>query len=148
MPAPPIVLFLCSGNYYRSRFAEFLFNHVVMATPLPHRADSAGLVPNCRTRNTGAIANDTLIALQARGIPLPTPHREPRDVTLADMATAAHIVALKESEHRPLVSERFPEHLARVEFWQVGDQPAVTAEVALPQIEHHVRDLIARLLRA
>ena len=27
----PVVLFLCSGNYYRSRFAEHLFNHLAAA---------------------------------------------------------------------------------------------------------------------
>jgi protein-tyrosine phosphatase len=25
---PKIMLFLCTGNYYRSRFAELLFNHL------------------------------------------------------------------------------------------------------------------------
>ena len=50
-PTPPggvddgrhIVLFLCTGNYYRSRFAEVLFNHVAGERGLGWRAESRGL---------------------------------------------------------------------------------------------------------
>jgi hypothetical protein len=34
------VLFLCTGNYYRSRFAEVLFNSVAGKMGLPWRASS------------------------------------------------------------------------------------------------------------
>src|SRR6185369_2827587 len=44
---PRRVLFLCSGNYYRSRFAELFFNHLPAAEGLSYRADSAGLWPEC-----------------------------------------------------------------------------------------------------
>jgi protein-tyrosine phosphatase len=37
------VLFLCTGNYYRSRFAEVLFNSVADRMGLPWRASSRGL---------------------------------------------------------------------------------------------------------
>jgi protein-tyrosine-phosphatase len=37
------VLFLCTGNYYRSRFAEALFNSVAGKMGLPCRASSRGL---------------------------------------------------------------------------------------------------------
>ena len=37
------VLFLCTGNYYRSRFAEVLFNSVAGKMGLPWRASSRGL---------------------------------------------------------------------------------------------------------
>src|SRR5688500_5812497 len=52
---PSTILFLCSGNYYRSRFAELLFNHLVAKAGLSYRADSAGHCPNCRTHNIGSI---------------------------------------------------------------------------------------------
>ena len=38
-----IVLLLCTGNYYRSRFAEILFNSVVAKMGLLWRASSRGL---------------------------------------------------------------------------------------------------------
>ena len=38
------VLFLCSGNYYRSRLAEILFNHEAAAAGIPWVADSRGML--------------------------------------------------------------------------------------------------------
>ena len=40
---PKRVLFLCTGNYYRSRFAEILFNQLAPTRGLNWRADSRGL---------------------------------------------------------------------------------------------------------
>jgi protein-tyrosine phosphatase len=37
------VLFLCTGNYYRSRNAEVLFNSVAGKMSLPWKASSRGL---------------------------------------------------------------------------------------------------------
>ncbi len=37
------LLFLCTGNYYRSRFAELLFNHLAAQVGLDWRADSRGV---------------------------------------------------------------------------------------------------------
>jgi len=37
------VLFLCSANYYRSRFAEYLFNWLAPQRGLLWRAESRGL---------------------------------------------------------------------------------------------------------
>jgi protein-tyrosine phosphatase len=143
-----VVLFLCSGNYYRSRFAEHLFNHLVAGTGLAYAADSAGLWPNCSTRNVGPIAQHTLEALRTRGVALPAAHRDPRDVTEDDIRDAAVTVAVKEAEHRLLVAARFPALLDRVEFWNVHDLDAAPASEAIPALEHNVRRLISRLTQA
>jgi len=58
---------------------------------------------------------------------------------------AALTVALKESEHRPLVMTRFPDLCARVEFWHVDDVGDAPPSAALPLIERNVRALVARL---
>jgi protein-tyrosine phosphatase len=39
---PKLVLFLCTGNYYRSRYAEELFNHLARAEGIGWRAFSRG----------------------------------------------------------------------------------------------------------
>jgi protein-tyrosine phosphatase len=139
------VLFLCSGNYYRSRFAEVLFNHLAESCGLPYRADSAGLWRDCHTHNVGPISPHTIKGLEERGIPLPSVLRKPREVAEADLRHATIVIALKEAEHRPLVDARFPAHRESVEFWHVDDVGDAPPSVALPLIERGVRELIARL---
>ena len=145
---PKRVLFLCSGNYYRSRFAELLFNHLARLEGLAYWADSAGLWPDCQTHNSGSISPHTLAALAERAIPLPSAERAPRDVTQADLEASAFVIALKEAEHRPLVLRLFPELLHRVEFWHVDDVGDAPPSVALPMIERHVQELVKRLAEA
>jgi protein-tyrosine phosphatase len=144
---PLTILFLCSGNYYRSRFAELLFNHLVVKAGLSYQADSAGLWPDCRKHNIGPISAHTVAALSERGVLLPDSHRVPRDVREADIRAAALTVALKEAEHRPIVVERFPSLLERIEFWHVHDVEDAPPSEALPLIETNVRALIERLRR-
>ncbi len=139
------VLFLCSGNYYRSRFAEELFNHLAAEAGLAYRADSAGLWPNCQTHNEGPMSVYTISGLKERGVPLPVALRPPRDVTEVDLRGAALTIALKESEHRPFLASRFPSWLESVEFWHVDDVGDSPPSVALPQIELGVRSLLERL---
>jgi protein-tyrosine phosphatase len=141
----PRVLFLCSGNYYRSRFAEELFNHWAPAQGVSYRADSAGLWPNCQTHNVGPMSSFTIHGLQERGVTLPAALRSPRDVTEEDLRSAALTIAVKEAEHRPLVQSRFAAFAERVEFWHVDDVGDSPPSVALPLLERGVRELLVRL---
>src|SRR5208283_4181241 len=101
------VIFVCSANYYRSRYAEHYFNWLAIREQLGWRADSRGLMVGT-WGNIGLISQHTVDALQERGIPLEDPTREPKALTLADLAEADLIVAVKEAEHRALMAEQFP----------------------------------------
>jgi protein-tyrosine phosphatase len=137
------VLFLCTGNYYRSRYAELFFNHLAYQQGLPWRASSRGLALN--PLNPGPISRKTIERLRDRGIPVQPNHRLPIDVTQEDFNAAFHVVAVKEAEHLPLVRRRFPSIVERVEFWHVHDVDCVGPEVALPHLEREVMELIERL---
>src|SRR5207245_8856602 len=100
------VLFLCSGNYYRSRFAEVYFNWLAGQNALLWRADSRGLALD--PANQGPISSHARRGLDVLGVPLPEPQRFPIDAIESDLAAAQLIVALKEAEHRPLIGSRFP----------------------------------------
>ena len=136
------VLFLCTGNYYRSRFAEHLFNWFASQGRLPWRADSRGLA---LSGNVGPISQHAVDALKLRGIPVNGTHRFPEPLILADLRRSELVVAVKEAEHRPLMAEQFPDWADRLEYWDVDDLDCETAEVALPYLEEKVRTLVARL---
>jgi protein-tyrosine phosphatase len=140
------VLFLCTGNYYRSRHAEVVFDHHAQSAGLPWRAASRGLAIEFGINNVGPMSKATAARLTALGIPHEPYVRFPMPVTEADLASAHLVVALKEAEHRPLMTERFPGWVERVEYWTVHDLDAATPEQALPEIEERVRILVARLV--
>jgi predicted translation initiation factor SUI1 len=136
------VLFLCTGNYYRSRFAEVLFNSVAGKMGLPWQASSRGLALERGVNNIGPMAALAIQALEALGVSAPEDcSRSPAQVTNDDLEGAAFIVALKQAEHLPLLQERFPAWAEKVEFWHVDDAPEV-----LELIEREVMDLAARLI--
>jgi predicted translation initiation factor SUI1 len=137
-----IVLFLCTGNYYRSRFAEILFNSVAGRMNLPWKASSRGLALQRGINNGGPIAVAAIEALEARGLrAVADCARFPIQVTGDDFEMANWIVALKQAEHLPLLQERFPAWAQKVEFWHVDDAPEVLA-----LIEREVMGLMARLI--
>lgn len=136
------VLFLCTGNYYRSRFAEALLNSVAVRMGLPWRALSRGLALERGVNNVGPMAASAVKALEALGVRAgDTITRMPAQVTTDDLEGAAQIVALKHAEHLPLLQERFPAWAEKVEFWHVDDAPEV-----LGLIEQEVMGLVARIL--
>ena len=92
----PTVLFLCSGNYYRSRFAEIYFNWLA-----PQRAPSvAGRVAWISTEpcQRGPDLKHAVAGLQARGIEVPDPRRHPQVVEERDFDAFELVIAVKEAE--------------------------------------------------
>jgi protein-tyrosine phosphatase len=137
------VLFLCTGNYYRSRFAEMLFNWHAEQQALAWRADSRGLALD--PANPGPVSRHTLARLNALGVRIDSQLRPPRDLSLSDLAAADHVVAVKAGEHQPLMERRFPDWLERVEFWNIHDVDCSAPEEAMPLLESEVLRLAARL---
>jgi protein-tyrosine phosphatase len=137
------VLFLCTGNYYRSRLAEHYFNALADGRGLGWQAVSRGLRVN--PDNIGPISYDTLDWLAARGIAVSKPVRYPLAVTEADLRTAQLVVAVKEAEHRPLLEAQFAPFTDQVEFWHVHDLDVATPDEALPVLAGLVEALALRL---
>lgn len=136
------ILFLCTGNYYRSRFAEVLFVSVARKMGLPWDASSRALALERGVNNIGPMATAAIKALESMGIrDGDRCNRCPAQVTIEELEQADTIIALKHVEHLPLLQERFPTFAERVEFWHVDDAPE-----ALGLIETKIMDLMARLL--
>ncbi len=139
------LLFLCTGNYYRSRFAEHLFNHLAVKAGLDWQADSRALALERGVNNVGPISPYALAQLELLGIKIPENERFPMSASDADFATAARAIALDESEHRPLMRERYPQWEAVVEYWLVHDVDITPATIALTEIEKRIRQLVTEL---
>ena len=137
------VLFLCSGNYYRSRFAEILFNYFAQENDLEWRADSRGIVAQW-SHNPGPISQAALEGLRARQISHNVT-RYPMQLTENDLARGERIIALYEHEHRPMIQTYFPQHENNIEFWHVPDLDEMNAEHALAMIERSISELIGEL---
>jgi protein-tyrosine phosphatase len=141
------VIFVCSANYYRSRYAEHYFNWLAKREQLGWHADSRGLMVGA-WGNLGPISRYTVDALQERGIPLEDQPRGPKALTLADLAEADLVVAVKEAEHRAMMAQQFPLWKDRIEYWHVDDLDCAPVEDALPHLEEQIHALVGRLRTA
>jgi len=140
MPDSSHALFVCTGNYYRSRFAEHLFAHLCEQRGLPWTTDSAGLGVEWACKiNVGPISKVTVASLADRGITITQP-RMPRSMTLDDLHNADRVILLDEPEHRPMMRAKFPdwEDHHRVTYWKVLD--------VLPSEDFHPMDAIEPLV--
>ncbi|GIV85608.1 MAG: low molecular weight phosphatase family protein [Candidatus Roseilinea sp.] len=136
------VLFVCTGNYYRSRYAELYFNATAPAH-LGWRAASRGFAPN--PFNPGPIAVSVIYRAQERGLPLPADLPHPRRLTEADLHSAQRIIALDEDEHRSYVEHYFPAWRNRITYWRVHDLHLMPTAEAFALIEHNVDALVREL---
>jgi protein-tyrosine phosphatase len=137
------ILFLCTGNYYRSRYAEELFNNRAKSEGLDWCATSKGLA--CSPENIGPMSRFALEALRAKAIVPEGAARHPHPCCVADFDQARLVIALKEAEHRPVIEQRFPEAASRVTYWHVDDIGFAHPSIALAMIDDQVGQLISTL---
>ncbi len=142
------ILFLCTGNYYRSRFAEHLFNWLATKQGLDWLADSRGLALERGVNNVGPISRYALEALAVRLVNVTDDERFPQPASEQDFQAAARIIALDELEHRPLMNERFLQWADTIEYWLVHDIDKTSALEALGQIEKNLLQLIEQLAQS
>ncbi|CAI8330112.1 MAG: Uncharacterised protein [Gammaproteobacteria bacterium] len=135
------ILFLCSGNYFRSRFAELWFNHEADQRRLPWYATSAGLL--MENNNQGNISEYTRTFAHARGWTVPNRPPIAASKTLFDYAE--RVIALKEAEHRQPIELRFPEYTDKVMFWSIHDEDVMKPSDILPLLESQLIQFVETL---
>jgi protein-tyrosine phosphatase len=139
------ILFICTGNYYRSRFAEALFNHHATERGMPWRAVSRGLAID-RVTEQDSLSCITVEALSRRGIDRRHTSLEKTALKSQDLIGASLIIALCEVEHRPMIDEAHPAWADEVIYWNVPDLPHWSPDEALSEIECQVLLLLNLLL--
>jgi protein-tyrosine phosphatase len=140
------IIFICTANFSRSRFAEYLFNALAKQEGIRWRATSRGLNTEM-VRNEGPISEFTAYRLTAMGVPFDG-ERFPIQLTEADLNKADLVIAVKEAEHRVLMTDQFPDWADRIEYWAVDDIDCATPNEALPICESNIRALVDRLAAA
>ncbi|MGE3536518.1 MAG: low molecular weight phosphatase family protein [Candidatus Tectimicrobiota bacterium] len=138
------LLFLCTGNYYRSRFAELLFNALVPDYALSWQALSRGLATELETRTVG-MSPVAVQALYDLGYTPQGVERYPLQVQEQDLQAAQRIIALKEAEHRPYLQTRHPAWVEAVEYWHIHDGLPTTTYNPLEEITRAVHLLCQQL---
>lgn len=142
---PKRLLFLCTGNYYRSRFAEILFNYHARQLGIDWHADSRALAIELGSCNVGPVSKHVIEAMSMRRIDCATARRPPIGCQAEDLTSADLIIALKDAEHRPYLRKKFPAWESRVTYWHVHDLDEGTPREALSLIERRVVELMGVL---
>ena len=140
------ILFVCTGNYYRSRIAEIIFNHMADQQNLPANAFSRGLRLN---------PEKNIEKISPHALPFLSFHRIPADnigtatlLKATDLGRASYIVVMDEKEHRPMIRTLFPDWENKVEYWQLEDDYIVSPETMLPALKEKVEELVVTLKSA
>jgi protein-tyrosine phosphatase len=136
------VLFVCTGNFYRSRFAEALFK--AHATTGALTASSRGL-DTSKPRDTG-VSPLVLEELKRLKISADLIAGYPRQLEREDLEAADVVVLLNGSEHAPMLKKQFPHvDLTKMRQWSVPDVPVMAAKDAFAEITRQVDLLVAEL---
>lgn len=144
MPDHANILFICTANYYRSRFAEEYFNFRAKQTGVLAKADSAGFeMQRWRSYNPGELSVHSIRQLESLGIEVLKPYREPKQFGPEMLRIFDRCIALSDVEHMPMAERLFPEVVDHLEFWEVEDVEFESPESALSKIQVNVDSLIA-----
>jgi protein-tyrosine phosphatase len=139
------VLFLCTGNYYRSRFAEMYFNARAAQAGLSWRAVSRGIATELGVNLPGPVSPLVIDRLTALGLGSAADTRAPLQLQEADLAAADLVIALDETEHPPFMRQRFAAWADRIIYWDVPDAHLLNTEDALARIAERVDTLVQQL---
>ncbi len=142
---PKTVLFICTGNYYRSRYAELYFNVVAQKLSIDWKADSRGL-DTTGGYNVGPISKFALERLNRLNISLGDPLRFPIQLKEKDLLEAGQIIAINYVEHQPMMKKQFPVWVDRITYWEIADLNIAKANEALSAIEVKVEELATNLV--
>ena len=136
------VLFVCTGNYYRSRFAEYYLCFLADLNDWKISVFSKGLnIYN--NNNIGPVSSHTKAYLKSLEIPLPIPIRFPKPLLENDFRQYERVIAMDREEHHPMILEQFPSMIDEVEFWKFPDTHLMAPNEMLPNLKEQIDRVFA-----
>jgi protein-tyrosine phosphatase len=144
-PAGKQVLFVCTGNYYRSRFAEALFNQKARQAHSGWVAVSRGLRLDSSQQGISPLARQQL---EKRGVSREFWEGAPKPLTRKDLERSDYVVLMDETEHRPMLEKQFPSCNGRkIHYWHIGETGAMSASQACQLMAGDIGELLKTLAR-
>ncbi len=136
------VLFICTGNFYRSRLSEALFNHGAEARNLPWKSFSRGLDIE---QASGHISHHTRQTLDRLKIDLKYTAPTRQSLTMEDLERAERIFAMDVIEHRPYMENQFPDWLDRITYWECRDVLWEEPDSCIRKIQSNIQALLREI---
>mgnify|MGYP001284730687 CR=1 FL=1 len=140
------ILFVCSGNYYRSRFAEAYFNYLSDMFSLDIKSESRGLAIHFAdelAEEFGEISKDTRERCNALGIPETYWQKDRESLKREDFDSFNQIICLDLEEHAPMVKEQFPDQIYSVCYLKVKDVFDWEPKQTLDTISEIIQEMIS-----
>jgi protein-tyrosine phosphatase len=134
---------VCTGNYYRSRFAEILFNALSEQQGLYHQAFSKGL--RLSKNNKGPISKHCIAYFSEQYPNLKYDLRMPIPFDQEDFDFYDSIILMDKTEHHPMIEKRYPEQQDKVTYWNIVDDYIKSPEDVLPILEKKIIELTNEL---
>jgi len=135
------VLFICTGNYYRSRYAEIIFNRIASEYQLGWRSFSRGFQDSTRE---APISPNAMNRLNDKNI-YPSQIRYPIKMQPSDLALAHRVILMDQSEHRPMMEDEYYQWADYVEYWDIQDVEFESPVTALDRLDRKIDLLIGDL---
>lgn len=146
MPDTNYILFLCTGNYYRSRIAEEYFNYLADKKNLTWKAFSQGLAENINElRNPGPVSTHTVSFLKEAGIPINKTFRSPESFDPDHLGFYKSIIAMDKDRHQPMLEKWLGKLPQNVVFWDVKDLDEERPSSATARLKTYIENLISNL---
>ena len=143
------VTFVCTGNYYRSRFAESYFNYLCDILKLNYVADSYGLAIHFAdelAEEHGEISPFSKERMEKIGIPERYFLRDRKSLIKDAIENSDVIIAMDKEEHTPMIMEQFPSYINQFNFFEVKDvfdwEPKQTLDETQKMVEMMINDIM------
>tara|TARA_B100001027_G_scaffold179354_1_gene130727 strand:- start:230 stop:673 length:444 start_codon:yes stop_codon:yes gene_type:complete len=134
------ILFVCTANIFRSRFAEEVFNFLALEERIPAKAFSAGLkVGEYHVRK---IHRPALEQLEKLNIKPKRPNELSVHIDEVELTKYDQLICMDEAEHKSMVLSNSKLKKFNFEYWYIIDEPKVQSDVSLPICYSKVKKLV------
>lgn len=139
------LLFLCTANYYRSRFSEQYFNHHARLRGLAWQADSKAITRHPQFEGVeGPMSPHSIQYLADLGLKADT-SRFPARVEDDHFDHYHRVIAASRDEHFPMMQAHFPHRAQAIDYFTVEDLHIYGPEQAMPHLVSSLNGLLEEL---